>query len=252
MIYGFKVSFIVLVLALAGCNNAPLPDVENHTRKHVPETEAQMTPDIEALPPPLNCPIMLAASSGISRHNGKHQLNFFLVENSSFQSELGDVCEGDLKKLWPDLKRFDGVLKTHSQSAQHIVGISNNLRFFPETERALKVFIDQAATEVFLHDKLDKIDRSTLEGGMKVDHEILGLMRVKEWDYFKLEHAPVIEAVLSKYDLKMGRYGTEKLTYCYRPYDICRGYVPYRHEKNEFKLERVGAPFDWYSFQQPN
>jgi hypothetical protein len=128
------------------------------------------------------------------------------------------------------------------------------LKYFPVTEREFKRFIDDAANEAGLHKTLDALDRSTLEGGMEVDHTILRLILNNEPAYFARKHTPIIESTLSKYRLKMRPYETENMGYCYYPYDICRApnYNEPKSGQTDFKLERLTPGFSWYQFEIPD
>lgn len=208
------------------------------------------TPKIIGTGEPLNCPQMLSAQSFHDRWRERQVLRFWIGENPGFDPNKEDVCEGDLKNLWSDLGRFNDAIETHMP---HIKGVSYSLRDFPETDRALRIFIDEAATASSLHEKLDVMDRSTLEGGMDIDHTILRHIFEQQDAYFEREHMPIIRAAMSQPDLVFEYYDSEKLSYCYHPYKICRGldYKFYKSDDGTLQLERLGAPRDSISFLKP-
>jgi hypothetical protein len=208
------------------------------------------TPKIIGTGDPLNCPQMLLAQSFHDRWRETQVLRFWIGGNPAFDPNKEDACEGDLKNIWSDLGRFNDAIETHMP---HIRGVSYSLRDFPETDRALRIFIDEAATAASLHEKLDAMDRSTLEGGMDIDHTILRHIFEQQEAYFKQEHMPIIRAAMSQPDLVFEYYDSEKLSYCYHPYKICRGldYNFYKSDDSTFQLERLGAPRDSISFLKP-
>ncbi|WP_189586950.1 hypothetical protein [Litorimonas cladophorae] len=208
------------------------------------------TPKIIGTGEPLNCPQMLSAQSFHDRWRERQVLRFWIGENTGFDPNKEDVCEGDLKNIWSDLGRFNDAIETHMP---HIKGVSYSLRDFPETDRALRIFIDEAATASSLHQKLDVMDRSTLEGGMNIDHTILRFIFEQQEAYFEQEHMPIIRAAMPGYDLGLKYYDAEKLGYCYHPYEICRGYFGpnFKRTESAFKLERLGAPLDSIGFIVP-
>jgi hypothetical protein len=208
------------------------------------------TPRIVGKGDPLNCPQVLTAQSFHDRWRETQVLRFWVGENPAFDQSEEDACKGDLKKIWSDLGRFQDAVQAH---APNIRSVSYSLRDFPETDRALKAFIDAAATESSLHEKLDAMDRSTLEGGMDVDHTILRFIFEQQEAYFEQEHMPIIRAAMSQPDLVLEYYDAEKLSYCYHPYKICRGldYKFYKSDDGTLQLERLGAPWDSISFLKP-
>ena len=210
---------------------------------------------------PLNCPIMIAANSqnrrvyaeGSSEYRDESYLYFRLVENPNFDIELGDSCEGDLKKLWPDLARFESEIEIHMPNIAQIRLISVQLKHFPQTQDEVKHYIDDQAKAAALHDNLETIDRTTAEGGTTLDNMILFFLRTKEQSYWLTEQAPIIENILSKYDLKMEFYSSEKTKYFYHPFK--RGVSGEREWKRAlegtYELEYLGSTFDWFQFQKP-
>lgn len=197
---------------------------------------------------------MIITQHPFSARENTQYLTFSFQENPEFDPLGEDDCEGDLKNLWPDLTRFDAEIEAYMPNIRGISGTERVLKNFPQTERALKLFIDDAATDAKLHDTIGALDRTTLEGGMQINRTILTLITENQKAYFAQEHTPIIESVLSKYDLKMRPYATEKLKYCYHPRKKCRGpgYSRNALKNAELKLERLGAGISWYQFELPD
>lgn len=257
-----KMNSLTLCLVLSsltalGCRK-PSTEVDSLKEEAVPKIwdfgPSQVNKIVETAKAPLNCPIMLVAHSNFSARENLRYLSFSLQENPNFDFAAVDVCEGDIKNLWPDLLRFDAQIEAHVPNIYGIHDVDRSLKYFPNTEREFKRFIDDAASDAGLHEALDVMDRASLEGGMDIDHTILRLIRKNEQVYFAREHTPIIEATLSKYDLKMKPYETEKMGYCYHPYDMCR--APNNDEPKagqaDYKLERLSPGFSWYQFERPN
>jgi len=209
---------------------------------------------VETVKAPFNCPMMLVAHSNFSARENLRYLSFSLQENPNFDSATRDACEGDIKNLWPDLIRFDAQIEAHMPNIYGIQDVDRSLKYFQKTEREFKRFIDDAANDAGLHETLDALDRSTLEGGMEIDQTILRLIRKNEQVYFAREHTPIIESTLSKHGLKMRPYETEKMGYCYYPYNICRApnYDEPKAGQTDYKLERLSPGFSWYQFEKPD
>ncbi len=258
-----KTVCVLLLFISGGCQVGT--ETQNEAVVKVPAIEADVsdpnpvdvswmtshrTPRIVGKGDPLNCPQVLTAQSFHDRWRETQVLRFWVGDNPAFDQSEEDACKGDLKKIWSDLGRFQDAVQAHMPQ---IRSVSYSLRDFPETDRALRVFIDEAATASSLREKLDAMDRSTLEGGMNVDHTILRFIFEQQEAYFKKEHMPIIRAAMSQPDLVFEYYDSEKLSYCYHPYKICRGldYKFYKSDDSTFQLERLGAPRDSISFLKP-
>ena len=258
--------FSLSYLGVIGCENpSQMLDAEQDIKTEMSQDISVSSPEDAAtsvlhvksttdMSVPLNCPVMIAAHSNFRMRETKQYLSFSLQANPDFNPQTQDVCQGDIKNLWPDLKRFGAQIEAHMPYIDGIQGVDRALKSFPTTEHALKIFIDDAANDAGLHDTLDVFDRSTLEGGMKVDHTIIRFILKNQEAYFAREHTPIIDSVLSNYDLKMQPYQTEKLGYCYHPYEICRSYNhdAKKAEDTHLKLERLTSGFSWYQFEPPN
>lgn len=239
----------ILTACTPSNSSAPLPDTES--------TFETSTPGTSLLNPP-NCPFMIEARS--FKYETKRAereklsldpyLSFELVYNPNFKPDERDDCAGDLKNLWPDLLRFETEIAAHWPNIREIDGLGQGLKFSPETFNETKRFIDQAATAANVREQVDAIDRSTLEGGLSVNKILIGLVRDSERRYWMEEQGAIIEAVLSKYSVKVTSYAAEKTSYCYHPYSICRSYyVPdAQTAKDQYELEYLGSPLGWLGF----
>ena len=270
LIHSSQLSLVLSCMAVClfvwGCENPTteleaVPETRIETKPNISppvseflKTFGQAEQSLDGVGDPLNCPVMLVAHSNFRTRDSKQYLSFTIQENPDYDLQSGDACQGDIKNLWSDLNRFDAQIEAQMLNINGIHDVDRALKYFPVTERAFKLFIDDAAHEAELHDRLEAIDRSTLEGGMEVDHTIIWFIIKNEQDYFAREHTPIIEATLSKYSLKMRPYETEKMGYCYYPYDICRApnYDEPKAGQTDFKLERLSPGFSWYQFELPD
>ena len=248
-------SFVIglTCLILLGCRN-PSQGMEAEPRVIEKAASVETIKEVRA---PLNCPVMLTSSPYFSKRDNRQYLSFYLQDNPDFDDQRGDVCKGDIKNLWSDLTRSEADIEAGYPRLKSIGGFTNQLHNFPKTERELKTFIDQAARAVSLSAKLDKIDRSTLEGGMEHNAEIRRLIVKAMNEYWLSQHGVHIEKILSKYEVKLDRFGGEKYAYCYRPANLCRGYVSLNGLKpedksaadSEYELEYLWSVMGGFSFQ---
>lgn len=116
-------------------------------------------------------------------------------------------------------------------------------KYFPATLDETKQYIDEAAKVEKIRDQIDSIDRSTLEGGLAVHNILIKFVREKERNYWIEEQGTIIESLLSKYKVKVITFGSEKASYCYHPYSICRSYFSPDIEtsKDDYILEYLGS-----------
>lgn len=215
-------------------------------------------PVVKTQRPPLNCPVMV---SGKEITYGPNQIKsknlspdpywfIYLDENPSFDPQLGNACQGDMKKIWPDLLRFEIEI---SKYWPNVRGVGGMHKYFPATLKEAKQYIDEAAKVEKISEQIDSIDRSTLEGGLAAHNILLKFVREKERDYWVEEQGAIIENLLSDYKVKVITYEAEKTSYCYHPYSICRGYYSSDVEtsKDDYILEYLGSPFKWFEIAVP-
>ena len=177
----------------------------------------------------------------------------YLEKNPNFDSDLGDACKGDIKKIWPDLLRFEEEISEYWPNVRGVGGMHQALKYFPVTLDETKQYIDEAAKVEKIREQIDPIDRSTLEGGLAVHGILIEFVREKERNYWMEEQGAIIESVLSDYKVKVITYDAEKTSYCYHPYSICRSYYSPDNEtpKDEYNLEYLGSPFKFFEIAVP-
>lgn len=215
-------------------------------------------PVVKTQQPPLNCPIMVSGKEityEADRIKSKTLSPdpywfIFLAENPNFDPELGDACQGDMKKIWPDLLRFEMEISEYWPNVRGVGGIH---KYFPATLDETKQYIDQAAKVEKINEQIGSIDRSTLEGGLAVHSILIKFVREKERNYWIEEQGTIIESILSDYKVKVITYEAEKTSYCYHPYSICRSYYSPDIEtsKDDYILEYLGSPFKWLEIAVP-
>jgi len=200
-----------------------------------------------------NCPVMLTPMVSLPRDNdARSWLSFSLKGNPDFNPDKDDACKGDMKNLWADLRQFERELETHAPFVRSIAHIASYVNHFPVTETELKDQINQAAIDEELHEALLKHDRTTLEGGIRIQNEIARFVRQSAENYWMTEHAPIIETILSDHRLKLANFSMEKISYCYPRFDRC-GYVRPGQEtppNPAYEFEYRGA-FGGFGFQRP-
>lgn len=200
----------------------------------------------------LNCRAFISPLSTKNKPNQQASLIFVLKKNPDFKTDLVDDCKGDLKNIWRDLSRFENEIESHSSNISHISSTASKLNLFPETLSDLQTYMKNAAIRTGLDEKLNRIDRSTLEGGMKFNNEVVNFIRENEREYWMTEHAPIIENALSQYNLSMKTYSTEKEFYCHHSYDSCNIEPRNKDSTNEkLEFEYFGSGFAWFLFQKP-
>ena len=232
-------------IVLAACQN-------NEPSFQAPKTTTTQ-PVETSLPEPLNCPIIIEAYESKNKRDGdKVWLSFQLKENSKFNSALGDACEGDMKNLWQDLKRFDHQIEKYRHNMQYIHGLFGyNLNYFPVTKAEIKSYFDEAADTVHLKEKLNKHDRSTLEGGMKIQRASRDFFMKTLQAYLDQEHKPIVEKTLINHDVTMSDFMAEKLKFCYKSFNRCE-YIATDTTKvdDEIDFEFIGVWLGWWTFEQ--
>jgi len=236
------------VIILIACNSSE--QNFEHTEKHGQELlEAQL------IEPP-NCPVIIAAYVSKNKlNNDQVGLSFQIEENPNFDSVSGDACEGNIKNLWPDLKRHSKLIEEHSQNLRHIYGfLGRNLDYFPITKADVKRYVDEAATAARLKEKLNSYDRNSLEGGLKIAGDSRTFLYQTLQSYLDQEHKPIIENILVKTKTKMGRFQGEKLQFCYKSFNRCEYLVTRTKtsQNEEFDFEFFGVAFDWWGFERNN
>lgn len=200
---------------------------------------------------PINCRAILEAKTFESkRHGDQLRLMFFIQRNTNFNEALGDACEGDMKNLWQDFKRFSPLIEEHAQNLSHISGpLGYNLDYFPVTRAEIKRYVDEAATETLLAEKLALYDRSTLEGGMEIQRASRKFLMKTLQTYLEQAHKPIIESALTN-NISLDEYGGEKLQYCNNSFNRCEYLPPNKTIKNQFNFEFIGVGIDGWTFKQ--
>ena len=202
---------------------------------------------------PLNCPAILTTRTYNKWKTDQVWLSFIIEQNKNYKPNLGDACNGDMKNLWQDLKRFNPLIEKHDPKISHISGLfGQNLNHFPATKEQVKHFVDKKAADVSLTSHLKSHDRSTLEGGLKIQRASRQFLMKTLQEYLDQEHKTIIEAYLNKHSLKMGHHSTEKLQFCYKNFNRCSKYIKFNQSvdlNNEFDFEFFGAWGDWWNFE---
>lgn len=199
---------------------------------------------------PLNCPVTLSANTHKKWQSDQAWLSFIIIENDSFDVSLGDDCDGDMKNLWQDIKRFEKLIEKHNPKLSQISGLfGQNLFHFPATKEQIKRFVDKKAANVSLTFKLKSYDRSTPAGGMEIQHASRQFLMQTLQEYINQEHKPIIDTYLNEHGLKMGGYSGEKLQYCYKSFNRCEYLFtePIAQDKN-IDFEFIGSGFDGWEF----
>jgi len=245
----------MMTFLLAGCSSPVDESSKTENVEAVAEIQSVQKAAVQA---PLNCPAMIAAKSDYSKRDAQKYLFLLLVANPDFDIQREDVCQGDVKKLWPDILRFEAEIESHLPYVKGRFNSANLLHYFPKTEHEIKSFINQASNNQGLPHLLDNIDRSTLEGGLDYNRKILGVIIEQERAYWQTVQATAIDTVLSKYGTVHMRVGSEKHAYCYHPHELCRGYLRVRETverpesqigtDSEFDLEYLWAGIGSYHF----
>lgn len=165
--------------------------------------------------------MLTSARRDADRHVKQPYLTLHLFKNPDYDESLGDACKGDLKNLWPDLRRFETELQTDAPHIYKIWLIGRNIKYFPITAAEAKNHVNASATEYGLDNKLDQFDRSTELGRNKVKSELFKFLSRSQNNYWLNEHGPIIEGLLSDYNLKLEGYYQEKPKFCYDLYELC-------------------------------
>ena len=237
--------YITWIVTLSACQN------------NEPSLEALETPAGQpletSLPETLNCPIIIEPYESKNKRDGdKVWLSFQLKENSKYDSTLGDACEGDMKNLWQDLKRFEHQIEKRRPNIKYIHGLLGyNLDYFPVTKTEIKSYFDKAADTVGLKEKLNKHDRSTLEGGMEIQRASRDFFMKTLQAYIDQEHKQIVEKTLINQDIKMSNFMAEKLRFCYKSFNRCE-YIGADTTKtdDEIDFEFIGVGFGWWAFER--
>ena len=194
---------------------------------------------------PLNCPMMITAVSEFSKWEHETFLRLSLDVNANFDSQKIDVCDGDIKYLWPDISRFEAEIESHAPYVRGWFNTPVIMRNFPKTEHELKRFIDDTSKAEGLPDVLNKIERSNLEGGLEYNNQIVSLIRQQERAYWNNQHSSLLDVILSKYGASRFSVSSEKLAYCYHPHNYCRGYSLYYQKSPDHPQSHIGAVSDY-------
>lgn len=200
---------------------------------------------------PINCPLMFSAQSHNRDSDEEKYLILQLVENPTFNPDKGDACEGNMKNIWTDLTRLEKEIESHSGNIKHFHSISFNIAFFPETSREIQTYFDKSPEKKKLFGELDKLKGRNLFNNEEFDRRIRYLIIDVEEKYWMEIHAPIIEKVLYKYDLKIDGYDSEKHFYCAPRYDLCNSDGGYKgwFKDESLNFQYSGPAFDWLSFK---
>ena len=246
-------SFCLSMVIATGCEKLDQTRELDHTREtvsnvHLLETvAAPIAPKRvhKDLRPPMNCPMMIVAMSTVSDKDGETHLRLGLKDNPDFDLNQKNACEGDIKNLWPDLGRFEDEIESHLPNVRGWFNAHIIMDNFPKTQQELKSFIDDASKVQGLPNKLEVIDRSTLEGGLEYNGKILDLIIQQDRLYWQAVHSPVVNAELSKISKVKFSSGAEKHAFCYHPHHTCRGYPRYHKRNTDLPESRIGVESDY-------
>jgi len=235
------------IIGISACQN------NQRTKEVINDTPLEVNK--ESLAEPLNCPAIFETATHANRSKPDQiWLSFQIKQNANYKEELGDACKGDMKILWQDIKRFEPLIEEHSPHIRYISGLlGNNLKYFPVTEKQIKYFIDNEAIQKSLSSKLKLHDRSTLEGGLKIQEASRSFLTQALQDYLNQEHKPILESYLKDYNLKIGPFLGEKYQFCYKSYNRCEYLVEDSPpEYNNLDFEFIGVALGWWEFENIN
>jgi len=230
--------FCLAALGLNGCTE-PASKIEIVADENKEAIERLQT--TETLKP-LNCPVILDV---IQKEKGRFRdhswVNISFIKNPDFDASLGDACQGDMKNIWQDLKRFD-------VNSQYYRVHLNAVEFFPKTAKNVKNFIDATTIEYRLDYKLDQIDRTTALGRNQVKGAMGAFYGFAHRSYWLTEHAYIIDGLLSESDLHVKFWSSEKPSYCYARYERCICYTE-RETCKKPREERERISGQSYNFE---
>lgn len=172
-----------------------------------------------------NCRAMLTLHEPELR-SGEYIIWVYIKENPDFNATLGDACEGDLRNLWPDLKRYDAELKTEKPYKLRFHNVAVNLDLFPKTHLEIAEYIDDAAKQNADWIRPKSYNRAKLEDALALRKIYLNLIRTETHNYFATQHAPILNDILAEYHLGMGQYNAgEKFGFCNVPLNNCNHFL---------------------------